>query len=80
MVIFGFKMDKSFETLQPNQIWNPVQPTITQNHAVCIIGYDDGKEAFEIVNSYGSHWGTGGFGWLSYAAVKKHGLQVFVLE
>lgn len=37
-------------------------------HASCIIGYDDNKEAFLVMNSWGADWGTrGGFFWLAYS-------------
>jgi hypothetical protein len=36
------------------------------NHEVTIVGYDDSKSAFRIVNSWGSAWGDKGFAWLSY--------------
>ena len=35
-------------------------------HAVLIVGYDDEKDAFKIVNSWGSDWGDEGYGWVSY--------------
>ncbi len=36
-------------------------------HAILIIGYDDPQERFLIRNSWGKHWGDGGFGTLPYA-------------
>lgn len=35
-------------------------------HAMIIIGFDDSKQAFELMNSWGSTWGNKGFIWLSY--------------
>ena len=46
-------------------------------HGVCIVGYDDNKAtndgpgAFRIVNSWGTGWGSSGYFWMSYAAVKS---------
>ena len=40
-------------------------------HGICLIGYDDSKKAFEFVNSWGTEWGNGGFGWLPYAYVEQ---------
>ena len=34
-------------------------------HAIAIIGYDDSKQAFRMVNSWGNSWGDQGFLWLS---------------
>jgi hypothetical protein len=38
-------------------------------HAVCVVGYDDSRQAFRFVNSWGAGWGDGGFAWLSYRFV-----------
>jgi hypothetical protein len=35
-------------------------------HAMCVIGFDDGKNAFEIMNSWGDYWGEDGFVWVKY--------------
>jgi C1A family cysteine protease len=39
---------------------------MTWTHAIYLIGYDDEKQAFEFVNSFGENWGYAGFGWLPY--------------
>jgi C1A family cysteine protease len=42
-------------------------------HAVCVVGYDDKKDggAFELLNSIGTHFGTDGYGWITYKAFEK---------
>jgi hypothetical protein len=42
-------------------------------HAVCVVGYDDKKDggAFEFLNSIGTHFGTDGYGWITYKAFEK---------
>lgn len=45
-------------------------------HAICIVGYDDrhptkdGLGAFKFINSWGTDWGYGGYGWMSYDYVR----------
>jgi C1A family cysteine protease len=34
--------------------------------AVCVVGYDDSKQAFKFVNSWGTDWGINGYGWIAY--------------
>jgi C1A family cysteine protease len=49
--------------------WQGKLPRENQEpHAICIIGYDDKRYggAFEIVNSWGSDWGNGGYLWIKY--------------
>jgi len=46
--------------------------TYAGSHSVMLVGYDDshatadGIGAFKILNSWGSRWGQGGYGWISY--------------
>ncbi len=35
-------------------------------HAMLVVGYDDEKHAFKIINSWGKNWGDSGYGWIDY--------------
>ena len=35
-------------------------------HAVLVVGYDDDRRAVKFMNSWGTGWGDGGFGFISY--------------
>ena len=35
-------------------------------HAMLLVGYDDDKNAFKLVNSWGDNWGDDGFAWVDY--------------
>lgn len=35
-------------------------------HGVYFLGWDDKKQAFKFINSWGDKWGYGGYGWLPY--------------
>jgi len=37
-------------------------------HAMLVVGYDDTKNAFKVVNSWGRNWGNDGFIWIDYKA------------
>ena len=41
------------------------------SHAMLVVGYDDGKNAFKVVNSWGKNWGNDGFVWIDYKAFKE---------
>lgn len=52
-----------------NPVYDDIGTGETENairHAFCIIGYDDTKNAFKFVNSWGTSWGLGGYGYISY--------------
>ena len=37
-------------------------------HAMLVVGYNDKKNAFKVVNSWGTSWGNNGFVWIDYKA------------
>lgn len=59
-----------------NGVWNGKfeKEPIGGGHAMCIVGYDDNKDggAFEVMNSWGTEFGVGGFFWIKYTDVPKH--------
>lgn len=42
-------------------------------HAMLVVGYDDERNAFKVVNSWGSGWGNQGFVWIDYKAFQEAG-------
>lgn len=40
-------------------------------HAMLLVGYDDQKNAFKAVNSWGRNWGNDGFVWIDYKAFQE---------
>jgi hypothetical protein len=50
--------------------WRPAESPRNRygGHAMCVVGYDDNKAggAFEVLNSWGTNWGGGGFVWIPY--------------
>ena len=39
---------------------------VSSGHAMCVIGYDDDRQAFLVQNSWGTQWGKNGRFWLPY--------------
>ena len=37
---------------------------------MCIVGYDDDLQAFDVRNSWGGYWGVGGYWWCGYDAAQ----------
>ncbi len=40
-------------------------------HAMLVVGFDDSKKAFKVVNSWGENWGDKGFVWIDYKAFEE---------
>ena len=45
-----------------------------------LVGYSDRRQAFKVMNSWGTEWGDGGFAWISYRAISKLSYQFFVID
>ncbi len=69
-VVIGMLIRRNFDSVRKrDQYWYPETGDTTFNgaHAMVVVGYDDGKEAFEIMNSWGVNWGNEGFVWVKYS-------------
>ena len=49
-------------------------------HAIVVVGYDDSKNAFKIINSWGDDWANDGFLWIDYEVFKKIVFVVYRTE
>lgn len=61
-------LDYSFFDYQAGQVWTPQDSNTVGGHAMCIVGYDDAKQAFKVRNSWGPYWGEDGYVWIGYEA------------
>ena len=48
-------------------------------HALLIIGYDDERQAFRVMNSWGADWSDHGYGWISYSSAISEIEEAYVL-
>lgn len=80
-VIVGMNISDEFHRLSGKQIYNDLSDSANnQGHAMVIVGYDDNKKAFKLINSWGTAWGDNGFGWVSYSALQKRIQNAFVIS
>ncbi|AEA45718.1 pYEATS domain-containing protein [Fluviicola taffensis] len=53
-------------------------------HAMLVVGYDDNKRAFKIMNSWGKDWGVNGYIWVDYDCFKlmmsSYGAEAYVIN
>lgn len=72
-IIIAVTVDGSFDNLSSasNWIWKSHSGTVRGGHAICVVGYDDAKQAFKVQNSWGTTWGDHGFFWINYAFFAK---------
>jgi hypothetical protein len=49
-------------------------------HAILLVGYDNSKHAFKILNSYGKTWGANGYAWIDYDSFKAMIAEGYVVQ
>jgi len=68
-VVIGAVIDEGFEKLRQynaESMWKQNIGATKGGHAMLIVGYDDYKNAFRIINSWGTDWGDKGYAWIDY--------------
>lgn len=68
-VIIGAEVSKEFVNdgfaKKADFIWSEAG-TASGGHCMLLVGYDDKKSAFKVMNSWGKDWGDNGFAWIDY--------------
>jgi len=67
-VVFGMLMNREFMRLRGDDVYDHPPQQGMGGHAMVAIGYDDARQAFRVINSWGPKWGDRGYGWISYRA------------
>jgi len=61
--VFAMSVDTKYENVG-SQIYDGAGGQVLGNHAQCIVGYSSARNAFKILNSWGTTFGDGGFAWI----------------
>lgn len=80
-ILIGFRVYPSYQTRQVDETGDIPMPSqaeitngTTSGHALNIIGFDDNRQVYIIVNNYGTSWGKQGYGTLPYAYFENEDL------
>lgn len=70
-VVISYHTSRSFHRHRGSRTYD--DPTFVNKdddyngwHAMTLIGYDDSRQAFRLINSWGRGWGDRGYAWISY--------------
>lgn len=67
-VIISLNVTTEVENLRGSQpVVSPYGSKVLGRHAITIVGYDEQKQAFKLINSWGEVWGDKGYGWVSFS-------------
>jgi C1A family cysteine protease len=78
-VIFGVHATAKMQALRGAAVLEE-DDAAEEGHAMVAVGYDDGKRAFLVQNSWGTAWGDKGLGWFGYEYWKRNIRVGFVIE
>ena len=71
-VVIAVAFDDTFmDPKGPSTVTDMKIDANAMGHAMLVVGYDEGKKCFRIMNSWGTEWRDGGFCWMTYDAFKK---------
>ena len=82
-IIVSVKVDKAFENFyykSDNDTYEWSNSSDYDFHAMLVVGYDDNRNAMRLLNSWGTSWGTDGYGWVDYKSFRAMIDQAFVVE
>jgi hypothetical protein len=79
-VVIGSLITKEFIRLRGDVVWRGGGDRIPGGHAMTLVGYDERRQAFKVINSWGVRWGDGGFGWIGYEAYRMFTRQAYVMD
>ena len=71
-VIINLQADEAFDNIELGQhYWTPNEKQ-QYTQTLLIVGYDENKKAFEVMNSRGAKWGNRGCIWIRYVDFGKY--------
>ena len=79
-VVFAMPAVSDFMSFAGDGIYTHTLPEDSNWHAMTLVGYDEDRQAFRIINSWGTTWGDGGYAWISYDTFKRLVGEAYALE
>lgn len=79
-VMIGAEVDEHFRALKRNEVWRETRGAKLGGHAMLVCGYDDARNAFRVINSWGPEWCENGFGWIDYGHFRVAVREAYVAK
>jgi len=79
-VIISLISRPSFDRLRGDVVYQSKNEPSDGNHALTVVGYDDTRQAFKVINSWGLRWGARGYGWIGYPTFVKDVRRAYVMR
>ncbi|RYG10014.1 MAG: hypothetical protein EON96_17385, partial [Caulobacteraceae bacterium] len=78
-IIFAAVVDYRFQTWSGAQTLGGASGPVLGRHAMVVVGYDDMRGAYRVMNSWGSQWGDRGYAWVSYDRFEAMGTEAYIV-
>ncbi len=79
-IVVEIPVYSDFDVSSSNPVYDNTNGTLGGYHAIAFCGYDDGKKAFKLINSWGTRWGFSGYGWMSYDLISRLGIRSYAMQ
>lgn len=73
-VAFGIDVNEEFKKIKAPYIWKDWSAT-GEGHGMVVVGYNNSKHAFRVMNSWSTRWADGGFVWIDYDLFATHTME-----
>ena len=77
-VLVEIRADESIAQVRDVSTWEPPRNG-AGIYPLLVVGYDESRNAFEVMSSWGSNWGDGGYVWISYDSFGKYTNNGYVM-
>ncbi|HPO48833.1 MAG TPA: C1 family peptidase [Spirochaetota bacterium] len=77
-IVFGMNIYGNFYDYKTD-VYSEVSGTYMGGHAMLLIGYDEDKQAYKLINSWSENWGVKGYAWLDYKVFEKYTADAWVM-
>jgi hypothetical protein len=77
-VVFTMPVTKVFDDWKGDGVYASDDKT-GPLHAMTLVGYDESKQAFRVINSWGIYWGDKGYAWIDYGAFARLVREAYVM-
>lgn len=79
-VIVAGPVNSAYMYLASGAVLSTFSGSSLGGHCYCVVGYDDDKQAFKFMNSWGTSWSTAGFGYIKYGYETTWWTEAYVIN